>query len=311
MKRRDCRCVLVALARLRRRRRQVSRRRQSLAHGHRCRRSRASWPRSNEKNQCAKTEQQKAEADLKNIDNELDVAENEYKTAKLQLDTAKLNQKTAEQSGDVNRKNQAQRDVHVAELGVKAADAKVDWLNKKRKWIKAQRDAADDHVAAADARVELEKAKLAQQKGIKPSEDFNVMNFETDNLKKQQKLLGGAHGRRQDAGRRRRPRAQVQDAAVEYNGAKAGTSRSSAPIGIAHRRPATVRSRRVRVTAPTSLEAAKAAADGVDVDSLGCAYQSMLGGARGVAWSIRSTKNRRASWSWTTRRSSARSSPIF
>jgi outer membrane protein TolC len=135
----------------------------------------------------AKTEQQKAEADLKNIDNELSVAENDYKAAKLQLDTAKLNLKTAESAGDVNRKNQATHDVRVQELGVKAADAKVDWLSKKRKWIKAQRDAAEEHYAAADARYELEKAKLAQQKGIKPSDDFNVMNFETDNLKKQQK----------------------------------------------------------------------------------------------------------------------------
>ncbi|MDB4970308.1 MAG: hypothetical protein JWN44_5997 [Myxococcales bacterium] len=135
----------------------------------------------------AKTEQQKAEADLKNIENEVDVADNDYKTAKLQLDTAKLQAKTAEQANDVNRKNQATHDVRVAELGVKSADAKVDWLNKKRKWIKAQRDAADDHFAAADSRYELEKAKLAQQKGIKPSDDFNVMNFETDNLKKQQK----------------------------------------------------------------------------------------------------------------------------
>jgi outer membrane protein TolC len=135
----------------------------------------------------ARTEQQKAEADLRNIENELSIAENDYKSAKLQLDTAKLNVKTAETSGDVNRKNQATHDLRVQELGVKAADTKVDWLSKKRKWIKAQRDAAEEHYAAADARLELEKAKLAQQKGIKPSEDFNLMNFETDNLKKQQK----------------------------------------------------------------------------------------------------------------------------
>lgn len=134
----------------------------------------------------AKTEQQKSEADLKNVDNELSVAENDYKSAKLQLDTAKLNQKAAEQAGDENRKQQAMHDLRVAELGVKAADAKVDWLNKKRKWIKSQRDAADDHFAAADSRCELEKAKLAQQKGIKPSKDFDVMNFESDNMKKQQ-----------------------------------------------------------------------------------------------------------------------------
>jgi len=135
----------------------------------------------------AKTEQAKAEADLKNIENEVDIADNEYKSAKLQLENAKTMQKAGEQSGDSNRKAQSTHDVRVAELGVKSADAKVDWLSKKRKWIKAQRDAADDHYAAADARLELEKAKLAQQKGIKPSDDFNVMNFETDNLKKQQK----------------------------------------------------------------------------------------------------------------------------
>lgn len=134
----------------------------------------------------AKTEQEKAEADLKNIERDLDIAENDLKTAKLQLDSAKLTQKSADTSGDVNKKNQAAHDLRVAELGVKAADAKVDWLEKKRKWIKAQRDAADDHWAAADSRCELEKAKLAQQKGIKPSDDFNVMNFESDNLKKQQ-----------------------------------------------------------------------------------------------------------------------------
>lgn len=134
----------------------------------------------------AKTEQSKAEADLRGIETELDLAENEYKTTKLQLDSAKLNQKAVEQSGDVTKKQQVVNDTRVAQLGVKSADAKVDWLSKKRKWIKAQRDAADAHYAAADSRLELEKAKLAQQKGIKPSDDFNLMNFETDNMKKQQ-----------------------------------------------------------------------------------------------------------------------------
>ena len=141
---------------------------------------------ASQEKEVAKTEQQKAEADLKNVDNDLSIAENEYKTAKLTKDTAQLNVKNAQMSGDVNRQNQAAHDLRVAELGVRSADAKVDWLNKKRKWIKAQRDAADDHWAAADSRCELEKAKLAQQKGIKPSKDFDVMNFETDSMKKQQ-----------------------------------------------------------------------------------------------------------------------------
>ena len=135
----------------------------------------------------AKGELDNARANERNVSTELDVAENEYKTAKLQLDTAKLNQKSAELSGDMNKKNTAGRDLRVAELGVKAGDAKVDWLSKKRKWYKRSEDAAEYHVAACDSRYELEKAKLASAKGIKPSQDFDLMNFETDNMQKQQK----------------------------------------------------------------------------------------------------------------------------
>src|ERR1700757_3178433 len=73
----------------------------------------------------AKTEQQKSDADLKNIDNELSIAENEYKSAKLSKDTAQLNVKNAQMSADVNRQSQSAHDLRVAELGVRSADAKV------------------------------------------------------------------------------------------------------------------------------------------------------------------------------------------
>jgi hypothetical protein len=135
----------------------------------------------------ARQEHQKAEADLKQIERELDIAENEYKMAKLGVENAESSKKLAEQSGDVNRKNAAERDLRVAEMGKKAAQSKVDWLEKKRKWAKACREAAEEHQHAADAKYELEKARLAQQKGIKPSEDFNVANFETEAMEKDKK----------------------------------------------------------------------------------------------------------------------------
>jgi len=138
----------------------------------------------NEKNQ-AQAEMQNFQAQVKQTDHDLDIADNEYKTAKLQLDTAKINVKAAE--GDMNRKQQAQRDVQIGELGVKTADAKVDWLKKKRKWLDASADAAERHVAQADARAELEKAKLAQAKGIKPDEKFDPMLFEQDYQEKARK----------------------------------------------------------------------------------------------------------------------------
>ena len=128
----------------------------------------------------AKAEQAQVKNELSTAERELDIAENEYKTAKLQLDGAK-------QSGDLNRKNQAERDLHVAEMGVKAADAKVDWMEKKVKWLKKTRDAADYHVASAQARYELEKAKIIQSKGIRPSNDFQIMNFETQDLENSRK----------------------------------------------------------------------------------------------------------------------------
>jgi outer membrane protein TolC len=135
----------------------------------------------NEQN-IAHEELRKAKSDLTDVDRELDIANNEYKSAKLGKDTAELNQKAADTSGDINRKNQAQRDVHVADLGVKSTDKKVSFLEKKRKWIKGMVDAAEDHITAADAKFELEKARLVASKGMQPSKDFNVTNFETESL---------------------------------------------------------------------------------------------------------------------------------
>jgi hypothetical protein len=133
----------------------------------------------NEKNQ-AQAELQQFQANYKNVDRDLDIAGNDLKSAELQKDSAKLNMKSAEQAGDINRKQTTERDYSVAQLGVKAAQAKVDWLKKKRKWLDASADAAERHVAECDARAELEKAKLAQQKGIRPDEKFDINNFEMD-----------------------------------------------------------------------------------------------------------------------------------
>jgi len=47
---------------------------------------------------------------------------------------------------------------------------------------------AEKHVAEADARAELEKAKLAQAKGIKPNEKFDPMLFEQDYQEKARKF---------------------------------------------------------------------------------------------------------------------------
>ena len=146
----------------------------------------------NEQN-VANEELRKAKADLTDVDRNLDIANNEYKSAKLALDTAELNKKAAEQSGDLMRKNQSAREIHVAELGVKSTDKKVSFLEKKRKWIKECLDAAEDHIAAANAKFELEKAKVVSSKGMKPTEDFSMTNFETESLEKMKRYSESQH----------------------------------------------------------------------------------------------------------------------
>jgi hypothetical protein len=75
----------------------------------------------------------------------------------------------------------------MAELQLKVASAKVKWVETKKKYYDLQADAAEAHGEAAATKVELEKARLASQKGIKPSEDFNVGNFENQNMERQRK----------------------------------------------------------------------------------------------------------------------------
>ena len=128
-----------------------------------------------------------AQNEEKKAENDLSLAANELKSAKLAKDSAKLNRQGAEASGDLNRKNRADRDFTAADKAKDAADAKVEWLERRLKFTKRTRQAAEAHVDTIKARIELEKAKLAQAKGIRPSEKFNVMDFEQQSTEKQQK----------------------------------------------------------------------------------------------------------------------------
>jgi hypothetical protein len=132
----------------------------------------------------AREELLKAKADATQGARDRDIAANELKAAKLGVDSARLAQKSADATGVVDRKNAAEHDLRVAELGKDAAEAKLAWADKRAQWLNAGRTAAERKVEAADAKVELEKARVATTKGIQPSGDFNVANFELASLDK-------------------------------------------------------------------------------------------------------------------------------
>ncbi|HVZ89359.1 MAG TPA: hypothetical protein VHG72_20510 [Polyangia bacterium] len=126
----------------------------------------------------ARSEQRTAKSQLESLGRDRDIAKAEKEQADLEVQKSGTEQESANASHDENRANAARHGKEVADLGVKAADAKLAWLSQKEDWLEATAKAADAHEAAARAKVELEKAKLAQQKGIKPSSDFSVGNFE-------------------------------------------------------------------------------------------------------------------------------------
>jgi chromosome segregation ATPase len=126
----------------------------------------------------AKSEQRTADKQLDGFDRDLDVAKAERKQADLEVEKATAEQESATQSRDENRGNAARHNKDAADFGVKVADAKLSWLDDKHDWLKVASKAAEAHILAAQAKVEFEKAKVAQQKNIKPDGDFSVGNYE-------------------------------------------------------------------------------------------------------------------------------------
>ncbi|MCS6914177.1 MAG: hypothetical protein RMK29_12965 [Myxococcales bacterium] len=130
-------------------------------------------------------ERRKAEADLQVVQRDLSLAEAEQGQAKLEVDKAEAELKLAEQTKDMNRIQLAREQVKRAKLAREVADLKVDWQKQRRKAQRAVVEAAEGHLQAARARFEQEKARLVQQKGKRPSGDFNVLAFDQQAIKMQ------------------------------------------------------------------------------------------------------------------------------
>src|SRR5262252_2275636 len=126
----------------------------------------------------AQADQQKAEVLLNQTQSKLRAAEADEKQAALEAEKSLEAQKAAEQSHDINQVNTANRNKEIAAAGQRAAEAKVAWLEKKARATRTARVAADLRVSAAQAHYELEKARVCQAKGIKPSTDFQLARFE-------------------------------------------------------------------------------------------------------------------------------------
>jgi hypothetical protein len=127
----------------------------------------------------SRSEIRTAQSQLDALERDVDVAKAEKQQAELEVEKAATEEQSAIASRDENRHNAARHGKEVAALGVRVVEAKMDWLDQKASSIKAARTAAEAHQAASLAKVELEKAKVAKAKGIKPSDDFNPADYES------------------------------------------------------------------------------------------------------------------------------------
>ena len=119
----------------------------------------------------------KANADYEQATTDLDVARNEAKAAILEEDSANSQKKAAEKRGNMNEVNQKNLVAIAAKMSRQAADKKVKYMEARRKYRKDFLNYTEDQMYAAEARYELTKARLAQQKNIRPK-DFSLEKYQ-------------------------------------------------------------------------------------------------------------------------------------
>lgn len=116
----------------------------------------------------AKMENANAEANMQEADGQVRQARNDYSAAKLAVDSAITAKKSAEQSADMNRMNNAQKDLKAAEESANAAKLRVTYFEAYRNYLKRYHRYTMENMYWREAQYENAKAQLAKQNNIAP-----------------------------------------------------------------------------------------------------------------------------------------------
>ncbi len=149
----------------------------------------------------ATKEKDKAEYDLKNVGLEVKIAGFEYDRAKLSVKIAQAKREAAASAG-VAMQNLADSEMRAATLGMTSAETKREFMKSKGRWLKAWRKYTIYGVYAADAKLQLEKARIAKAKNNYPK-GFDLAKFE-----EQARDRVGSAGRAKEAAQDELKRAQ-------------------------------------------------------------------------------------------------------
>jgi hypothetical protein len=124
----------------------------------------------------SKMENANAEANVQEADAQLHQAVNDHKAAKLAIDSAIAAKKSAEQSSDMNRMNNAQKDLRSAEDSEKAAKARVQYFEAYRAYLKRYHRYTQENMYWREAQYESAKAQVAKSNNIAPK-GINLDDF--------------------------------------------------------------------------------------------------------------------------------------
>jgi hypothetical protein len=116
----------------------------------------------------AKMENANAEANLQEADAQLHQAAHDHKASKLAIDSAIAAKKSAEASADMNRINNAQKDLRAAEDSEKAAAARVKYFEAYKNYLKRFYRYTQENMYWREAQYQNAMATLAKQNNIAP-----------------------------------------------------------------------------------------------------------------------------------------------
>lgn len=120
----------------------------------------------------------KAEADVAIAERDVAVAETERSQAKMEEDKIEANLRLAERGKDLNRIQAVKAQFSATNNARSSSEAKVQWLKSRRDHSRTVVQAAELRKTAAQRDYELEKARLVQDTGKRPSSGFSVAQFE-------------------------------------------------------------------------------------------------------------------------------------
>jgi hypothetical protein len=116
----------------------------------------------------ARMQNANADAQEKDAESQLHQAHNDQKATQLGVDSATSNKKSADLSNDMNRVNQATKDLNTARDLAKAADARVRYLEAYVRYLRRYERWTQENMYWREAQYENTKAQIGQHNNIAP-----------------------------------------------------------------------------------------------------------------------------------------------